>query len=195
MGLDGYKPKHKQGSTPFHISGTQLGVDCKDYWSWALSDMLSNTARGVLAEFLVGHALGVVENGVRVEWEGVDLHYRGKTIEVKCSSYLQTWDQSMLSTIQFDVNKHRSWDPKTGYSSEATRSADVYVFCLLKEEDKSKVDPTNLSQWRFWIVPTERLNKLNQKSAGLSTIKRITGDDTGLPYDQIKPAVDKALNL
>ena len=199
MELDGYKPERKKGSSPFHTGGTQLGIDCNDYWSWALSDMLSNTARGVLAEFLVGHALDVVKNDMRSEWDSFDLLYCDKKIEVKCSSYLQTWKQTKLSTIQFDVGKHKELDPNTGkYSLEATRPADVYVFCLLNEKCKSKVDPMDLSQWLFWVVPTECLNKRNQKKAGLNTIKsivkRITGDEAGLPYDQLKPAVDAALS-
>ncbi|GAB3055164.1 hypothetical protein [Virgibacillus ainsalahensis] len=39
------------------IKGTDASVS--DFWRWAYSDMLSNTNRGILAEFLVGHAFGI----------------------------------------------------------------------------------------------------------------------------------------
>ena len=45
-----------------------------DFWSWAYSDVLVNTNRSVLAEFIVGSVLGVVDKP-RVEWGWCDLHY------------------------------------------------------------------------------------------------------------------------
>jgi|GEM_PF-4375483 len=35
------------------------GVHVLDYWQWAHSDLLSNLERAIVAEYLVGQALGV----------------------------------------------------------------------------------------------------------------------------------------
>ena len=82
-----------------------------DFWSWAYSDILSNRNRSIFAEFIVGSALGVVDSP-RVEWDAVDLRYKGKKIEVKASAYLQSWPQKKLSHIVFDIAKKRAWECK-----------------------------------------------------------------------------------
>lgn len=41
------------GNEEFTLHGTGIGITVSDFWSWAYSDLLNNTYRGVLAEFLV----------------------------------------------------------------------------------------------------------------------------------------------
>jgi hypothetical protein len=91
-----------------------LGVTVGDYWSWAYSDILSNTDRAVFTEFVVGTALGVTD-APRVEWDAVDLRYGDKTIEVKSSVYVQSWhqEQDPPSQISFDLKERLSWDAAT----------------------------------------------------------------------------------
>jgi len=55
------------------VEGLSLG----DFWSWAYSDILSNRNRSVFAEFIVGSALGVIDEP-RIEWDAVDLRYGEK---------------------------------------------------------------------------------------------------------------------
>ncbi|MBC7812134.1 MAG: hypothetical protein H7175_13350, partial [Burkholderiales bacterium] len=90
--------KKLQPETP--IEGTR-SLTVGDFWAWAYSDILSNANRSVLAEFLVGAALGVLDKP-RKEWDAVDLRYREKKIEVKSAAYLQSWQQKQLSIIRFD---------------------------------------------------------------------------------------------
>ena len=47
-----------------------------DFWRWAYSHVMSNRNRSLVAEFMVGVALGVVDQP-RVEWDAVDLRYGG----------------------------------------------------------------------------------------------------------------------
>jgi hypothetical protein len=48
------------------------------------------------------------------------------------------------------VPKTRAWDPIANLQSHtAQRQADVYVFALLKHQDKRSLDPLNLDQWTF----------------------------------------------
>lgn len=59
-----------------------LGADktINDFWKWGFSDLLSNSLRGIFAEFLVGNALDCL-NESRVEWDAYDLIYRGKRLK------------------------------------------------------------------------------------------------------------------
>ncbi|MEC4572858.1 hypothetical protein [Streptomyces virginiae] len=41
---------------------------------------------------------------------------------------------------------------------ERLRRSDVYVFCLLEHLDKPTLDPLDLSQWAFHVLPTRVLD-------------------------------------
>lgn len=130
-----------------------------DYWSWAYSDIMCNTNRSILAEFVVGKVLDAIDSP-QVEWDAYDLSYGDKKIEVKCSAYLQSWHQTKLSTIQFDIAKKWSWDSRTReYAKEPGRPADCYVFCLYPEKDPSCVDILDIESWEFYVVSKERIEK------------------------------------
>ncbi len=129
------------------------------FLQWAYSDLLSNANRGVLAEYIVGLAVGVTEKP-RVEWDRYDLvTSEGVSIEVKSSAYLQSWAQQKPSTIAFDIAPKTGWDAATNTSSTTReRSADVYVFCVFEELDRDKANPLDLSQWFFLVCTTAQLN-------------------------------------
>ena len=64
---------------------------------------MSNTERGRLAEFIVAKAVNAASDR-RVEWDIYDVRTPDKiTVEVKTSAYLQTWKQTRLSKITFDI--------------------------------------------------------------------------------------------
>ena len=115
-------------------------------------------------------------NQVRTEWLPYDLMLAsGITVEIKSAAYLQTWKQTTLSKIRFDIKPKKSWDPATNeFSDKSQRNANVYVFCLLAEKNQSNLDPLDLNQWEFYVVGTKVLNdKLGgQGSMGLSTLRR-----------------------
>jgi hypothetical protein len=100
------------------IPGSVGDRTVRDFWSWGYSNVLTNNLRGVFAEFLVGTALGTVE-GTRTEWDAFDLLYEGlgleggAKIEVKSSSYLQSWHQEKPSAISWSVGEHYALDPAT----------------------------------------------------------------------------------
>ena len=153
-----------------------------DYWRWSSSSVLDNTERGILAEFLVANALGLTDKP-RVEWGSYDLKTTtGTKIEVKSSAYLQSWRQKTYSTIKFGIARRKyEWDPETGESKEnkpPKRSADIYIFCLLKNRDKITVDPLDTKQWEFYVVPTFRINekKRSGKEISLGPLKDLADD-------------------
>ena len=171
-----------------------LGATVGEFWSWAYSDILSNTGRAVFAEFVVGMALGVT-HVPRVEWDAVDLRYGDKTIEVKSSAYVQSWHQERdpLSQISFDLKERLSWDAATNaYRLEPGRAADCYVFCVYAEKDRGRVDVLDVDMWEFYVVSTEQINRQlgPQKTAALSTIQRLA-EPVG--YDRIEERVRAAL--
>lgn len=157
------------GEPPDHI------IDEVGYWRWAYSDHLSNAQRGVLAEYIVGQALGATQKP-RVEWDKFDLvSPEGITVEVKSAAYVQAWHQPKLSEIQFDIAPKLWWDANTNtYATEKDRSSMVYVFCVLGEQDKSKVNPLDLDQWFFLVASTMQLNEWfkDQKSVRISVLEQ-----------------------
>lgn len=187
-------PHRKTGSEPFHVKGHPLGVKLADFWAWSMSDLLSNASRGIAAEFLVAHALGLAKKGVREEWASVDLvTHSGIRIEVKSSAYLQSWHQSKLSTISFRVPATKNWDSETNILSEyATRTADVYVFALLAHQDKATIDPFDVSQWIFFVLPTFELNERtrSQTSIALRSLQALAG--SGVHFEALATAVTSA---
>lgn len=173
------------------IKGT-TGFSIADFWSWAYSDIMTNTTRAVFAEFLVGSALGVIDEP-RKEWDGVDLRYQGKKLEVKSSAYLQAWDQKGLPTIRFDIAKKKSWDAVTNaYTDYPIRASDCFVFCLFTERDPQKADILDVSLWEFYVIPTQRIESElgNQKSIGLSGIQSMCGP---VKYTDLRDRIDSEL--
>ncbi len=126
----------KTGSEPFHKNGKSLDLSLLEYWQWFASDLISNTMRGILAEFIVASALGLTDNS-RKEWDACDLITKdGIKIEVKSAAYLQSWTQKILSNISFNIKPTHAWNGETGeYSKDKKRSADIYVFCELKHKE------------------------------------------------------------
>lgn len=54
----------KSGTEPFRVNSSSAPFSLIDYWRWAHSDLVVNTERGVLAEFIVARALGIEMGGV-----------------------------------------------------------------------------------------------------------------------------------
>ncbi|SIQ01242.1 hypothetical protein SAMN05878482_10175 [Peribacillus simplex] len=81
-----------------------LGTDhtMLEFWQWDFSNILTNNLSGIFAEFLIGTALGCL-NQIRVEWDAFDLVYKGMKIEVKSSAYIQAWHKEKYSNISFSI--------------------------------------------------------------------------------------------
>ena len=149
---------------------TLSSATVKDYRQWAHSDIVGNTNRGALAEFIVGTAIGLTD-GVRDAWAAYDLKTpSGIKVEVKSSAYLQSWYQKRLSRPAFGIGKSLEWVPETGeFVGEKRRQADVYVFCLLAfQGDKTLLDPLDLAQWEFYVVSSKEIDRIHGERRGHS---------------------------
>lgn len=148
-----------------------------DYWQWAYSSLLGNTERGNYAEYLVAVALGIADK-TRIGWDKYDLKSpSGVSVEVKTSGYLQTWSQNKLTKPIFSIAASKAWDYKSNeYEAESKRQADVYVFCVHNYTKKDAgLNPLDLTQWEFYVLPTETLNEKmpTQKNISLDKVKSL----------------------
>jgi hypothetical protein len=188
------KLEPKKGSEVFSLAGRELPHDVSSFWRWACSDLVGNSLRGLLAEYLVRAAIGA-QTAVRVEWDAYDLQTpTGIKVEVKTSGYLQSWDQKQLSEIAFDIAPKRLLDVLTNtYSAVPSRPADVYVFAIHKHQDKSTVDPLDVDQWTFYVAPTPLLDARcgAQKTIGLSSLRNLLGP-TEVGFLEIAQAIARA---
>jgi hypothetical protein len=183
------------GSEPFTDGRDDLGFDLLGFWQWSASDLVLNTARGVLAEYLVARALGVDVSGVRDGWAAYDLLTpSGIKVEVKSAAYLQSWHQGRPSTVSFRTARTRAWDPDTNrLDAEPRRQADVYVFAILAHREKSTLNPCDVRQWEFHVLPTPVLNERtrSQHSITLPTLTRLS--DGPVPYRDLAQKVQEAV--
>jgi len=114
-------------------------------------------------------------------------------VEVKSGAFLQSWYQERPSSILFKVSKTHALNPDTNkMSAVAQRQADVYVFALLTHQEKSTLDPLNLAQWQFYVLPTKVLNdrKRSQHSITLKSLQALA--NRALDYAGLDLAVKKA---
>jgi hypothetical protein len=184
----------KSGREKFRDGSKELDFDLLTFWQWSASDLLSNATRGVVAEYLVARALDADPNGIRDEWAAYDLTTKdGTKIEVKSAAYLQSWHQGKLSRISFVVPKTRAWDPLTNVlADQPARQADVYVFALLFHQDKQTVQPLDVSQWVFYVLPTSVLDgrTRSQHSITMASLCKLCEQPVG--YQDLRGAVEEA---
>jgi ribosomal protein L36 len=196
-----------KGNEQFHNNGVNLGFDLLSFWQWFGSHLTSSAFRGNLAEYLVKQATGAQGDpdapkteDVRATWDDCDLVFpkTRKGIEVKSSAYLQDfgWEREKHSRPTFGIAPSASWNKAKGTrSKEVKRHSKVYVFCLLKEKEFEILDPMDVSQWTFWVVPTRLIDKFlpDKKTVGLNTIEA-TLKVKKVDYNGLREAVTKALN-
>ena len=135
------------GNEKFTLDGNDTGISVSEFWSWAYSDLLNNTLRGVLAEFLVKKSFSFLPPPEK------------------------SWTEDYFSHIIFDIAPKRAWNPQTGYSPERSRHSDLYVFCLYTARSREQ-SIRNLDLWEFYVLPTSVLDqqKPNQKSIALNSL-------------------------
>lgn len=195
-GLYPYMPAvRKTGSECFVLGDQGLSIDLISFWQWSTSDLLGNTMRGCLAEYIVAMALGIT-SGVRIDWAAYDLLFDGWKIEVKALGYLQTWPQRQLSRPVFSIRPARGWDPITNQmTNEVGRQSDIYVFCLHHHKDKATVNPLDLTQWSFYILPTACLNDSRFEEAKTITLASLlTMGPSSVSFNQLEKSIREIMN-
>jgi len=169
-----------------------------DFWQWAFSDLVANDVRGAFAEFIVGHALGVLD-APRGLWTAWDLDYGDARIEVKTTGDVQAWAPTgRPPKPTWGIGRKRGWDPVTNtFAPEPLRSADVYVLCHWQGTDAAPLSPATLEAWKFYVTPTRVLDErhLERKALSLRQLNELVDAGDALPaiYSTLKATVDAAL--
>ena len=191
MNLDAIITTKKNGNEIF--IGDKNKRTLLDFWRWAYSDLIGNTERGSIAEYLVAMACNL-DNSVRISWDSYDLKMKDDIkIEVKSSAFLQSWKQKNLSIPVFNVPKTKSWDYINNvYGTEKKRHADVYVFALLNHTEKNTLNPLDTRQWEFYIVNTDVLNKVIKDSKQITLKKLIEINSIKCTYDGLHESILKS---
>lgn len=192
--------KQRTGDEHIAFNGMPIGHLLGDYWAWNSSDLLINTERGSFSEFIVSAALDLDLSGTRVDWGPYDVSFPYQwlcgneprdevRIEVKSAAYLQAWEQARPSSIIFSIRPARAWDPDIGYYGDLKRQSDLYIFCLYAQTDREKADPLVLDDWKFFVLPTEKLNQCcgDQKTISLNSLLAL--GPAQVDYDGIRDAV------
>lgn len=181
------------GDEHFTYDGVPINRLLLDFWSWQSSDLLSNSIRGALAEYIIATALDIDLEEGRDSWYEYDLLYNGKRIEVKSSSYLQSWERDGFSRISFNIYPSRPTTASIWDNDDISRHSDVYIFCLFSNKDRASADPMKLEQWEFYVVLTSDIDEQlrTQRTASISTISSLP--HIKCSYEELHEAVDSLL--
>ncbi len=193
MKLPAIKITRKSGDEPFISDEKNLDISISDFWQWSSSDITGNALRGILAEFIVASALEI-NRDVRIEWDAYDLTFDDIKIEIKSAAYIQTWEQNDYSKINFNIAPTRTWsDEANSRIDEIKRQSDIYVFCLLSHRDQSTLNPLNIDQWEFYLLPTAYLDKYLplQKTITFSSLLHL--QPTKCNYNDLKSTITKLI--
>jgi len=182
------------------LSGKEkfYGVDFSilEFWQYGFSNLNSNILRGSLAEFIIENLLkNKNEIGIRNPWGDYDVLYKNKKIEVKCSSYLQDWDQNEYSKINFcrlkakDLYWSSAVDP---FSKDNAKSykADIYILCLFNHKDPQTLNLLDLEQWSFYVLTKKELKNLFNDSSSISLTRLEKYSVVALKYKEVKNYID-----
>jgi hypothetical protein len=100
----------------------------------------------------------------------------GKTIEVKCCSYLQDWDQKEFSKILWSGLKAKKiyWSSAVGEfpTSAPDYKSDIYVLALFRHQEPETLDILDMDQWCFYVLPQAQLKEVSKNGSSV-TIQRL----------------------
>jgi hypothetical protein len=104
----------KTGAEPLTAAGADWS-DASGLRGWSRSDLLDNLERGVLAEFIVATALGILPMWGTSELGGLGSddtwRHQGRG---QVGGVLQSLNQKQLSRISFETPKRLAWDADGG---------------------------------------------------------------------------------
>ena len=179
------------GEEKFVFENQELPFTMLDFWKFHYTNIYD--LQDKIAEFIVAKALGVDVAQNNEYWTLWDVSYRGKRIEVKETSYYHSFnkDGKISQNRTFGITMaNGSYDLEKSRNSLFCRQNDVYVFCLNTGETRETSYPLDLSNWEFYVVPTNVINEKcgNNKTISLGRIKSL--GFVPKKYNELRQEVD-----
>lgn len=132
------------------------------FLQWVAGDLTGNRMRGLYAEWMISDRLGLTgDSSTRIEWDMVDIRYRGLNIEVKTSGNRQHWSSAETPARFSIAPQTRTWNADLNTSQQLSpprRTADVYIFCMHRCEELSNSTVLDEGNWLFMAVSTPDLD-------------------------------------
>lgn len=178
------EPKKLTGSEVFTNGNKKFNV--LHFWQYAFSNLNSNVLRGALAEFIVENAIkDVSEIEIRNPWGDFDvLTKKGTKIEIKCSAYIQDWDQDKLSLPIFSGLKAKElyWSSAVSEKKVTKKSykANIYILVLEKHKEPETLDLLDLDQWDFFILTRDEISEITKDGNSVSLSKLVIKSEKSL---------------
>ena len=172
----------------FIINGQEAEWSVLDFWQYAYSD-LNSDPRDMVAEFLVSHSLGLSESINRQDWTVFDILYRNHQIEVKSTSYFQTWRKDGKVSLKRHFSIRQSQDDK----KIVARHSVVYVFCILNGFTREEANALSIDNWDFYVAPTALINEKcgENKTISLGKVQKLSRKCSFL---EIKEEIDRIID-
>lgn len=166
------------------VQNSSLG----DFWNWAFGDLCDDDIKGISAEWMVLKLLGIPSKR-RISWANSDIITPdGVRIEVKSSSYWQSWKlldefgNPRVPLLHYPIPSRKSGVTFAGLSARdavnipdpSTKSAfksDIYVFAFQHEEEPELWNAIDLSQWEFYVLPVKKLKDLGRSSVPIKKLQ------------------------
>ena len=163
-------------------------IRVRDFWQWAFSDLFDDDLKGWYAEWLKSILLGI-RTDRRRSWANTDLvSPSGVRIEVKSSSYWQSWklwdETGNPKPIKIAGDKERRrirfsglkvGDAVAPSPSNVGYKSDLYIFAFQSQPDPRLWNALDICQWEFYMLTRQELEAIGTKSISLDTVRAKCG--------------------
>jgi hypothetical protein len=135
-----------------------------------------------------------VAHDVRNEWDAFDLELpSGLRIEVKSAPFIFKRGPKELRPKSVSLFRlTRAWTSETNTFAperERRRQADIYIFAVLHHRSKETLDPLDVTQWEFMLLPTTTLDVGIGKRKRLSLASLLCLSPARCGYHELRASV------
>jgi hypothetical protein len=176
---------------PEHLEASEVRHHANDFLFG--KPLVVNVHRSVLVEAMLDIALGDVWEWVAGDYWPYDFRHDDETrLEVKQSSYHQSWPSTAKPKRTFDVAKRTGFFEGELWTEHAApaRNTDLYVFGYHGVVDRSLADHRRAEQWHFAVVDATLLGAEKSLSH-----KRVSEMSRWYLIDEVSEEVEKLRRL
>jgi hypothetical protein len=118
-----------------------------------------------------------------------------KELNVKCSSYIQSWDQEKHSVIRWSGLKagelyySDAINKRSEIKKEKEHKADIYVFLLFKHIEYKTLDILDMNQWDFYVLSKKQLKEISGDRTRISLRKLEKNNIEPVGFNDLKSII------